>query len=176
VSFHGGAEGKSRQRVPVGAELFYNENRGDLRVFARAVIDEGADLVIGHGPHVVRGMEIYKGRLIAYSLGNFATYGGFNLSGVSGLAVILEAQLAPDGRFVAGKAHAVRQPSPGGPKLDEKAEILPWLRDLSLADFAANAVQVGEDGTLLPPAAPPAKRTISDILSGLLGLRRSALR
>ncbi|ABF62091.1 CapA family protein [Ruegeria sp. TM1040] len=39
--------------------------------FAHAVIDAGADLVVGHGPHLLRGMEIYKGKPIFYSLGNF---------------------------------------------------------------------------------------------------------
>lgn len=42
-----------------------------LPEFARACIDAGADIVIGHGPHVIRGMELYQGRPIFYSLGNF---------------------------------------------------------------------------------------------------------
>jgi len=42
-----------------------------LQTFCRACIDEGADAVIGHGPHEVRGIEIYKGKAIFYSLGNF---------------------------------------------------------------------------------------------------------
>lgn len=42
-----------------------------LPEFAHRMIDEGADLVVGHGPHLLRGMEIYKGRPIFYSLGNF---------------------------------------------------------------------------------------------------------
>jgi poly-gamma-glutamate capsule biosynthesis protein CapA/YwtB (metallophosphatase superfamily) len=40
-------------------------------VFARRMIDEGASLVVGHGPHLLRGMELYKGSPIFYSLGNF---------------------------------------------------------------------------------------------------------
>ncbi|WP_341022921.1 CapA family protein [Brevundimonas diminuta] len=40
--------------------------------FARKVIDEGGDAFIGHGPHQLRGIEIYKGKPIFYSLGNFA--------------------------------------------------------------------------------------------------------
>ncbi|MEW6524071.1 MAG: CapA family protein [Bacillota bacterium] len=39
--------------------------------FARACIDAGADVVVGHGPHLLRGIEIYQGRPIFYSLGNF---------------------------------------------------------------------------------------------------------
>ena len=42
-----------------------------LPVFARRMIDEGAGLVVGHGPHLLRGMEIYKSCPIFYSLGNF---------------------------------------------------------------------------------------------------------
>ena len=151
VSFHGGAEGASKSRVPAGPEMFYSENRGDLRVFCRAVIDAGADLVLGHGPHVVRGMEVYRGRLIAYSLGNFATYGGFNLRGLPGLSLVLEATLAPDGTFVGGRIHPVKQPWPGGPRLDASAEVLPILRGLSRADFAEGAVRIGADGRIAPP-------------------------
>lgn len=48
------------------------ENPGDFYVeFAHNCIDEGAHSVIGHGPHILRPMEIYKGRPIFYSLGNF---------------------------------------------------------------------------------------------------------
>lgn len=47
----------------------------DQKKLGRFAIDSGADLVIGHHPHVLQGIEIYKNRLIAYSLGNF-TFGG----------------------------------------------------------------------------------------------------
>ena len=42
-----------------------------LVTFARAMVDAGADLFVGHGPHVLRGIEIYKGKPIMYSLANF---------------------------------------------------------------------------------------------------------
>ncbi len=151
VSFHGGAEGATRQRVPQGAEIFFSENRGDLRSFSHAMIDAGAALVIGHGPHVVRGMEVYKKHLIAYSLGNFATYGRFNLSGPLGLSLILTARLGKDGSFLGGSVEPVKQVKPGGPRLDPRGEIIPVLRQLSSGDFGANAVRVGEDGRLSPP-------------------------
>jgi hypothetical protein len=153
VSFHGGAEGADRQRVPEGKEEFFGEDRGDLRRFARAAVDAGADLVLGHGPHVVRGMEVYKGRLVAYSLGNFATYGGFNLSGPNGLSLVLEARLAKDGAFLGGRIHPVRQERPGGPRIDPAGAVLPVVRQLSQDDFGAAAVEVGEDGAIAPPAA-----------------------
>ena len=72
VQVHMGAEGSAGHAVRPGNEIFFGENRGDPIEFAHAVIDAGADLVVGHGPHVMRAMEFYKGRLIAYSLGNFA--------------------------------------------------------------------------------------------------------
>ncbi len=151
VSFHGGAEGADRQHVPNGREEFLGEDRGDLRAFARAAIDAGADLVIGHGPHVVRGMEVYRRRLVAYSLGNFATYGGMNLSGPNGLSLVLEVRVARDGTFIGGKIHAARQDRPGGPKLDPTGEVIPVVRRLSEEDFGAAAVRVADDGTIAPP-------------------------
>jgi poly-gamma-glutamate synthesis protein (capsule biosynthesis protein) len=42
-----------------------------ISIFAKAVIDAGADVFVGHGPHVLRGIEIYKGKPIFYSVGNF---------------------------------------------------------------------------------------------------------
>jgi hypothetical protein len=154
VSFHGGAEGADRQHVPSGKEEFLGEDRGDLRAFARAVVAAGADLVLGHGPHVVRGMEVVDGRLVAYSLGNFATYGGFNLSGPNGLSLVLEARLARDGTFLGGRIHPARQERPGGPRLDPTGAVIPVVRRLSKEDFGAAAVHVADDGTLAPP--PPA--------------------
>ncbi|MCS6805024.1 MAG: CapA family protein [Acidobacteriota bacterium] len=151
VSFHGGAEGATRQRVPHGTEMFFGENRGNLRAFARTVIDAGADLLLGHGPHVVRGMEVYKGRLIAYSLGNFATYRAFNLAGPLGLSLILQVRLAADGTFLGGKVIPIKQEKPGGPRLDPANTIIPILQRLSQQDFGDNAVELSDDGTLAPP-------------------------
>jgi poly-gamma-glutamate capsule biosynthesis protein CapA/YwtB (metallophosphatase superfamily) len=151
VSFHGGAEGGKATRVPVGKEVFYGEDRGDLRAFTHAVIDAGADLVIGHGPHVLRGMELYKDRLIAYSLGNFATYGRFNLKGNAGLGAVLEVELAADGRFLGGKALPTMQINGGIPVPDPQGQALEQLRSLSELDFPGTAIQVGADGALARP-------------------------
>lgn len=152
VSFHGGGEGANYQHVPYTSELFLGENRGNLRLFTHAMIDAGAALVIGHGPHVVRGMEVYRGHLIAYSLGNFATYGSFNLSGPQGLSLILEARLAADGKFLGGRVYPVRQERPGGPHLDPNRAIIPLLSQLSQQDFGASAVRISADGGISAPA------------------------
>jgi hypothetical protein len=99
----------------------------------------------------VRGMEVHRGRLVAYSLGNFATYGGFNLTGPNGLSLVLEATLAPDGAFLGGRIHPAKQERPGGPTFDPAGAIIPVVRQLSAEDFGAAAVRVADDGTLAPP-------------------------
>ena len=148
VSFHGGAEGAAAERVPKKLEIFAGEKRGNLPLFARTVIDAGADLVLGHGPHVLRGIEIYKGRLIAYSMGNFATYGMFSLKGPTALTAIFEISLADDGKFLGGKIHAAKQVGRGIPVLDPDGEAIKKLRYLSKADFGAAAPIIADDGTI----------------------------
>jgi hypothetical protein len=148
VSFHGGAEGAKAQRVPNGKETFYGENRGDLRKFTHAVVDAGADLVIGHGPHVLRGMEVYRDRLIAYSLGNFATYGRFNLSGPLGVSAILDVELDGEGRFLGGRLVPFRQVGAGILEEDPQREALGLVKKLSIADFPKTHVVVERDGSL----------------------------
>ena len=94
VAMHAGAEGSGAMHVPHGTETFLGENRGDSRRFSHAVIDAGADLVVGSGPHVIRGLERYHGRLIAYSLGNFAGYKNFGTGGTLSLSAILQRRAA----------------------------------------------------------------------------------
>jgi poly-gamma-glutamate capsule biosynthesis protein CapA/YwtB (metallophosphatase superfamily) len=148
VSFHGGAEGAAYQNVPKQTEVFFGEKRGNLPLFARTVIDAGADLVLGHGPHVLRGMEIYKNRLIAYSLGNFATYGWFSLKNETALTVILEAHLASDGKFIGGQIHSGRQEGRGIPTLDPSGDAIKKIKALSKADFANTTPNIADDGTM----------------------------
>ena len=148
VSFHGGAEGIGAQNVPRSTELFFGEKRGNLPLFSRTVIDAGADLVLGHGPHVLRGMEFYKDRLIAYSLGNFATYGWFRLQAETALTAILEVRLDTNGKFVSGQLHAARQEGLGIPVLDKSGAAVRKVRALSQADFGTSAPRIADDGTI----------------------------
>ncbi|MEZ4238913.1 MAG: CapA family protein [Myxococcota bacterium] len=150
VSFHGGAEGAKAEHVPKEMEVFYGEDRGDLRAFARAVIGAGADLVIGHGPHVLRGMEVVDGHLVAYSLGNFATFGRFNLTGPMGITEVLEVTLDHEGKFVGGKILPVKQVGDGIPEKDPSGAAIGKLRALSEEDFGAGAPLIGQDGSLAP--------------------------
>lgn len=158
VSFHGGAEGADYAHVTFDEEEYYGEPRGDVVRFARMVVDAGADLVLGHGPHVVRGMERYKDRLIAYSLGNFATGFGISISGAKGVAPILLATLDGDGRFVAGEIVSTVQHRPAGVAPDPTRRALQQLRQLSEADFGKPGLEFRDDGKLLPVERPPVAR------------------
>ena len=127
-------------------ELFHGEKRGDIHAFSHAVVDAGADLVLGTGPHVVRSMEMYRGKLIAYSLGNFATVKQFNLLGWNGVSVVLEAELKPDGKFVRGKLIPTWQGSYGVPEVDSRGIGTDLVRWLSREDFPRSGIKIARDG------------------------------
>ena len=143
VVFHGGAEGVGRIYVPEGPEYYLGENRGDVRRLGRALIDAGAHLVVGHGPHVPRGLEIYKDRLIAYSLGNFATGRGISISGRYGLAPLLIVEMTPKGKLVGGRVVSFKQTEAGRPQPDPTEEAANLMHSVSLADFEAPALAPG---------------------------------
>jgi len=148
VSFHGGAEGVQAMNLPFTEEEYYGEPRGDVVMIARRMVDAGADLVLGHGPHVVRAIERYKGRLIAYSLGNFATYYGISVNGLKGVAPILCVTLDGDGRFIEGEIISTRQVRPAGPTIDPENRALNLIRGLSAEDFGNPGLVFGEDGRI----------------------------
>jgi poly-gamma-glutamate capsule biosynthesis protein CapA/YwtB (metallophosphatase superfamily) len=148
VSFHGGAEGTGNVRVPQQTEMFFGEKRGNLPLFARTVIDAGADLVLGHGPHVLRGMEIYKDRLVAYSLGNFATYGWFQLAGATAETMVLEVKVDSDGKFAGGKINPFRLEGRGILTPDSTKSAISTVRSLSQMDFPTTAPKINDDGTI----------------------------
>ena len=154
VSFHGGAEGSKATHVPDEMEIFYGEERGHLRVFAKTVVEAGADIVLGHGPHVPRGLQIIDGHLVAYSLGNFATYGRFNLSGHLGTSLVLEATLDHEGRLVMGKIIPVKQIGDGIPQPDPDNTAIDLIRSLSEEDFRATAPVIAQDGTFVRRKLP----------------------
>ena len=117
VSFHGGAEGADYQNVTRETETFYGENRGNVYEFSHRMIDAGADIVFGHGPHVTRAIEVYKDRFIAYSLGNFCTYRRFNLTGPNGFAPLLRVKTDTFGKFVEADIIPVYQDNLGHVKI-----------------------------------------------------------
>jgi hypothetical protein len=148
VTMHAGAEGTERQHVTRRNELFLGENRGNPVRFAHAVVDAGADLVVGHGPHVLRGMEWYRNRLIAYSLGNFAGYKVFSLGGPLSTSGILRVTLRGDGKFETGRLVPTHLVGAGLPALDPAEDAHGVVRSLSRDDFGARAVKISPDGIL----------------------------
>ncbi len=149
VSFHGGAEGRNALNIKNETEFFLGENRGNVIKFAHTAIDAGADLVIGHGPHVLRAIEIYKNKLIAYSLGNFLTYGNMNISGVTGVTAILKAELDENtGDFLRGKIVPVRQVDRGIPIYDESFEAVELITSLTANDFPDYGIIFTEIGSI----------------------------
>jgi hypothetical protein len=148
VTMHAGAEGTDRTHVRPGTESYLGENRGNVVAFSHAVVEAGADMVIGHGPHVLRGMEWYRGHLIAYSLGNFAGYKVFALGGPLSLSGILRVTLRGDGGFDSGTLVPTRLVGAGVPALDPAESAHAIVRTLSKADFGARAVKVSTNGSL----------------------------
>lgn len=138
VSFHGGAEGSKFEHVKRANEIFYQENRGNVYEFAHAVIDAGADLVLGHGPHVVRAVEVYKNKFIAYSLGNFCTYGMFNLKGPNGSAPLLNIKLNSKGDFLYADVTSVKQDKINRLSIDTNHAALKKIALLTAIDFPGN--------------------------------------
>ena len=148
VAIHAGAEGSGATHVPHGTETFLGENRGDSRRFAHAVVDAGADLVVGSGPHVIRGVERYHGRLIAYSLGNFAGYKNFGTGGTLSLSAILSVKLRGDGAFDGGAWTSLRLDGSALPHLDPTGASAHLAAQLSREDFGAAAARIDPDGTI----------------------------
>jgi hypothetical protein len=148
VSFHGGAEGSTHRHVTRKTETFYGENRGNVYEFARHVIDAGADIVFGHGPHVTRAIDLYKGRFIAYSLGNFATYGRFNLQGPNGFAPIVKVYVDKNGKFVEGQIFPIVQKGRGGAEPDPKNQAIHEIKRLMAIDFPESPLSVCDQGLI----------------------------
>lgn len=135
VSFHGGGEGANFEHVTRKPEIFYKENRGNVYAFAHAVIDAGADVVLGHGPHVTRAVEVYKNKFITYSLGNFCTYGMFSLKGPNGFAPLLQLKINAKGDFLFADIISVKQDKINRLTIDEANTAFKKMQALTEADF-----------------------------------------
>lgn len=148
VSFHGGAEGTAHRHLSHGTETFYGEDRGSLRALARLCVDAGADIVYGHGPHVVRAVELYRDRLIAYSLGNFCTPYGMSLGGVLGYAPVLAVKVDCRGRFLSGKIHSFLQTRGDGPRVDAAARAAREIKSLTESDVPDTPLHIDVAGNI----------------------------
>jgi Bacterial capsule synthesis protein PGA_cap len=149
ISMQAGAEGTGAMHVKNQTEYFYGEDRGNSMKFARTMIDAGADLVIGHGPHVPRAMEIYKGKLIAYSLGNFLGYRTLSTEAETGYSMILEVKMNSSGKLVGGKIIPVRINRQGIPQIDQYFTTVSLLRYLNKNDFPEKPMKINKKGEIV---------------------------
>ena len=149
VAIHAGAEGSDAQHVTGEEEEYLGEDRGNPEAFAKMAIRAGADLVFGSGPHVLRGMEIYRHRLIAYSLGNFSGFHNFATEGVLGASSVLHVTVDKDGTFRSGRIASVRLVEAGQPVLDPSNEGAEIIGRLSREDLGKAAVRLDGDGRIL---------------------------
>ena len=154
VSCHIGAEGKTNNKVTRATEMFLGEDRGNPFAFARAAVDAGADIVFCHGPHIPRAVDVYKGRFIAYSLGNFWTYGTFNLSGECGQAPIADIRVGRDGSLLSARFVSARQTKPGSPTFDPTNAAAKQIAMLTARDFPETGVKVSANGIVSWPGQP----------------------
>ncbi len=148
VSIHGGAEGSKNMHLTKEREFYYGEDRGNIYEFSHKLIDHGADLILGHGPHVVRAIEVYKEKFIAYSLGNFLTYGRFNLRGVNAEAPVIEILTDAEGKFIEGKIHSFYQSYSLGPRKDDQNRAIQSIKNLSEEDLPENQIKIDEAGRI----------------------------
>jgi capsule synthesis protein PGA_cap len=154
VIIHAGAEGAAAIHTPHGSEFFLGENRGNPRAFAHAMIDAGASIVIGSGPHVIRGLERYRGRLVAYSLGNFVGYHTLSAGGVLSDSAILRVTLGLGGRVLSGRwvSLVLRNGLPRPDPSDASARL---MESLSRQDFPGDHFAIGPRGRFEISASGP---------------------
>jgi poly-gamma-glutamate capsule biosynthesis protein CapA/YwtB (metallophosphatase superfamily) len=149
VIIHAGAEGAGQTHTPYGEQYFLGEDRGNARAFAHAVIDAGASIVLGSGPHVIRGIQRYRGRMIAYSLGNFVGYHTLAGGGVLSESAILRVTLGPRGRVIRGRWISIRLVG-GLPRRDPTNASAQLVRALSVEDFGSERFAIAPDGAISP--------------------------
>jgi hypothetical protein len=145
---HAGAEGAGALHTPRGHETAFGENRGETRRFAHAVVDAGADAVLGSGPHVLRGIECYHRRVIAYSLGNFVGYRTLSVAGVLSLSGVLRLTIDERGHLATGRLLPVRLARPGLPRPDHTRASIRLVRQLSRQDFGRRACRIRRRGAI----------------------------
>jgi poly-gamma-glutamate capsule biosynthesis protein CapA/YwtB (metallophosphatase superfamily) len=148
ISIHAGSEGTGAMNVRNQTELFFGENRGNMVMFSRTMIDNGADLILGHGPHVPRALELYKGKLIAYSLGNFMGYQTLSTDAELAYSLVLEVELNNQGDFVSGKIIPVHLNSEGIPYPDQQGRSIRLIRQLTQSDFPNTPLTIDKNGQI----------------------------
>jgi len=149
VTVHMGAEGAGAQRVRDSVEHYYGGSRGNPVAFARVATEAGADLVVGHGPHVVRALQ-WRGRaLVAYSLGNLLTYGPFQLRDPMNRGAVLCATLGDDGTPRSVALRSTRQRRPGRAYPDPSRRAATIADSLGRLDFPSTRARVTRKGSVV---------------------------
>ncbi|MFT3753220.1 MAG: CapA family protein [Paludibacter sp.] len=148
VSFHAGAEGAEGQNVTREKEFYIGEDRGNVYEFAHKMIDAGADVLLGHGPHVTRAVEVYKNRFITYSMGNFCTYSCVSVAGQCGIAPLFHIYTNGSGEFLKAQIIPTRQLKFQAPRYDEGKKAISVIQNLTNADFPEmkEVIRIGNDG------------------------------
>lgn len=159
ISVHAGAEGTDALRTFDQSETFFGEDRGNMVNFAHTMIDQGASLVLGHGPHVPRSIELYKSRLIAYSLGNFIGYRTLSSEGILSHSLILQANLDAQGEFRSGRVVPVLLDADGVPHIDNSFRSVSLIRNLIESDFPITPLLIDDAGQITRNEAQPIKRS-----------------
>jgi poly-gamma-glutamate capsule biosynthesis protein CapA/YwtB (metallophosphatase superfamily) len=149
ISVHAGAEGTGAMNVRNRTEYFFGENRGNLMQFSRTMIDHGVDLILGHSPHVPRAFELYKGKLIAYSLGNFMGYQTLATDAQLGYSLVLEVEMNKQGDFVNGKIIPVQLNRVGIPYPDKYGNSIKLIRQLIKSDFPHTSLIIDKHGKIV---------------------------
>lgn len=149
VTAHLGAEGVRAQHTRDITERHAGERRGNPVAFAHGAIDAGAAMFIGHGPHVLRAMEWYHGRLIVYSLGNLLTHGPFSMREPLNRGAIACVVLDHRGGVLAGELRSTVQLAAGIVRPDSTRRAVALVSRLSRQDRGASGVQFGPLGSII---------------------------
>lgn len=147
VSLHAGAEGQGQIHLPNEMEYFQGEPRGYVRQLTRQMVEAGADIIYCHGPHVPRCVNVYKGKFIAYSLGNFCTI-SMGTAAYCGLAPLIKVTFDSKGNFRKGKIYSFRQRPYVGPRIDEKNEAAKLLKKLTAEDCPDSPIEISDEGDI----------------------------
>jgi poly-gamma-glutamate capsule biosynthesis protein CapA/YwtB (metallophosphatase superfamily) len=150
VFMHDGAEGADQLHTPDHSESFLGEDRGNPQAFAHAMVRAGAAVVLGSGPHVIRGVEDYRGHLIAYSAGNFEGDHTLAGGGVLDDSTILQLELSPGGELLAADWVPITL-TDGLPRYDPTGASARLVARLSAEDFPHDHFRIRPNGTFALP-------------------------
>ena len=147
VSAHMGGENHLGHWIPNAMEYFGNEKRGNVIEFSHRCIDAGADLVLGHSPHVPRGIELYRNKLIVYSLGNFLLdYPGAGMNAhAPGYSISIELDEKGDFRLARIQSYDLQY---GVPVLDKSGRAYKMIQNLTLQNLKQRSLVFPGNGVV----------------------------